>query len=595
MPEYLHPSVHSRIIDNSFVFQTAEGSTVLFACGKATKGPDNKLVRLTSVGEAKFYFGEPDMSETGQTLYNVFEHLKAGGEAYFIRILPEDGLYANAMLSVACGQDGLTNIVKPTLTTVPGATSVAAMQTLLGADPVTDATFVSYPLGVLMPVGRGKAYEDLGFRISLLDSLDGTYDFRTYTFEIAAKNTVGVDTIIDGPYTVSFEPTAKDRNRESMYWANVVNKYSTTFRVLDRKDLIDTIREFINPTDTVNPLHLDIFFGAERNGVSVAQGIHQAVKFATPLTAGLADNQVTDDTAADLKTVNHISGGSEGTWTGGNSEDSLLIKAYTGQLDSNATDKKQYLFDLMLDGNNSAAVKNAMSQMATDIRGDCVALLDCGFQANEQQTVDFRTNSIGMSSFATAIFAQDFVVYDEYTGQNVKVTTPYFLAKKIAPHDDKFGVHWSFAGPRRGVISGYEAINFFPNEAWKETLYKKQINYIEKDPKRVNLGTQLTSQTVNSALSNLNNVRALFRIKRDVEQLVDEYRDEFNDDITHEAMSYNLNSYLKKWVSNRACSTIKATVYASDYDKQQKIVRVQVELTFNGLIERIFADFIINR
>jgi hypothetical protein len=236
-----------------------------------------------------------------------------------------------------------------------------------------------------------------------------------------------------------------------------------------------------------------------------------------------------------------------------------------------------------------------MSEMASAVRGDCVALLDCGFQANEQQTVDFRTNSIGMSSFTTAVYAQDFVVYDEYTGQNVKVTTPYFLAKKIPPNDDQFGVQYSFSGPRRGVLSGFDAVNFFPNEMWKETLYKKQINYVEKDPKRINIGTQLTSQTVNSALSNLNNVRALLRIKRDVEAMVDEYRDEFNDSLTHESMSYNLNSYLKKWESNRTCKSIAASVYASDYDRQQKIVRVKVEMVFTGLIERIFADFIINK
>jgi hypothetical protein len=595
MPEYLHPSVHSRIIDNSFVFQTAAGTTVLFACGKATKGPDNKLTRLTSVGEAKFIFGEPDMAETGQTLYNVYNWLSAGGEVYFIRVLPEDAQFANALISIGLDTNGSVKTVVPKLSTIAGASSIEAMQTILGASPTVDGTTTFYPVGALVPYGRGKAYDGLGFRITPMDSLDATYDFRTYTFEIAAKNSLGADVIIDGPYTVAFEPTARDKNRESLYYANVVNKYSKFFRVLDRKDFFDEIREFINPSLEVNPLHIDIFFGQERNGVSVAQGIHQAVKFATSLSAGLAENQVTLASAADLKSVSHITGGTDGTWTGGNSEDALLVKAYKGEIDNSATDKKQYLFDVMLDGNNSDPVKNAMSDMAFAIRGDCVALVDCGFQANVAQTVAKREGALGMSSFTTAIYAQDFVVYDEYTGQNIKVTLPYFLAKKIPPNDDQFGVQYSFSGPRRGVLSGFDAVNFFPNEMEKETLYKKQINYVEKDPKRINIGTQLTSQTVNSALSNLNNVRALLRIKRDVEAMVDEYRDEFNDTLTHEAMSYNLNSYLKKWETNRTCKSINGSVYASDYDRQQKIVRVKVEMVFTGLIERIFADFIINR
>ena len=186
-------------------------------------------------------------------------------------------------------------------------------------------------------------------------------------------------------------------------------------------------------------------------------------------------------------------------------------------------------------------------------------------------------------------------MFDQYTGQNIKVTMTYFLASKIPVIDEQYGIQWSFSGPRRGVISGFEEINFFPNEMWKESLYKKQINYVEKDPKRINFGTQLTAQTVNSALSNINNVRALMRIKRDVEAMMDEYRDEFNDAITHESMSYNLNNYLQKWVANRTCKNISGKVYASDYDRQQKIARVKVEMVFTGLIERIFIDFVVNR
>jgi hypothetical protein len=343
----------------------------------------------------------------------------------------------------------------------------------------------------------------------------------------------------------------------------------------------------------VNPLNIDIFFGQER--VGAAAPIHGAVKFATPLTAGLATNQVTDAAATDLKSVNRIGGGYDGTWTGGQSEEALMVKAYGGEIDPAVLDKKQYLFDVVLDGCYPPAVKNAMSQFTDAIRGDCISILDCMFQANEQQTVDFRSNSISMSSFRTAIFGQDAVVFDQYNGENIKVTMPYFLASKIPVVDDQFGIQYSFTGPRRGVISGFEQINFYPNEMWKETLYKKQINYVEKDPKRINFGTQLTSQTMNSALSNINNVRALLRIQRDTEAMMDEYRDEFNDSITHEAMSYNLNNYLQKWVANRTCKSISGSVYASDYDRQQKIARVKVEMIFTGLIERIFIDFIVNR
>jgi hypothetical protein len=664
MPEFLHPSVHSRIIDNSFVFQTAEGTTVLFACGKATKGPDNKLTRLTTVEEAAFYFGEPNMPLTGQTLYNVFNWLSVGGEAYFLRILPEDAEYANLMLSFGLDNVNGSKTVIPLVSNVgstnakgTSASSLAAIETLLNTAPdmantssmtkilgsgnTVPSTTKVYPLAIFMPTGRGKAYNKMGVRLSLKDGLDATYDFRTYGLEVTIKDVTGADVVVEGPFTVSFEKTAKDRNRESLFFANVLNKYSQFIRATvanDYEDHMEEIRAFVNSTADVNPLHIDIFFGTERSGVQVyssgrgtpnpvftAAAIHhnQGVKFATPKVDNVAvpnpsdfqDNWKTVASAPDMADIQYMLGGTDGTWgpiydksadpTGADpskwvqvadySEDSLLVKAYNAEIDVDILDKKQYLFDVLLDGNTSPPVKNAMSQFADAIRQDCVAFLDCGFQATPQQTIDFRSNSIGMSNFRTAIYGQDAVVYDQYTGQNIKVTMTYFLALKIPVIDEQYGVQWSFSGPRRGVISGFDEINFFPNEMWKESLYKKQINYVEKDPKRINFGTQLTAQTVNSALSNTNNVRALMLIKRDVEGMMDEYRDEFNDAITHESMSYNLNNYLQKWVANRTCKNISGAVYASDYDRQQKIARVKVEMVFTGLIERIFIDFIVNR
>ena len=662
MPEFLHPSVHSRIIDNSFVFQTAQGTTVLFACGKAQKGPDNKVTRLTSKDEAKFIFGEPNMPETGQTLYNVYNWLGAGGEAYFIRVLPGDAEFANLMLSL-----GLDNVngaktvlpivsnvgsknapgtsaasleaLKSLLNTVPDMANTAAITEVLGAGHSVASTTKVYPLAVFFPYGRGKAYNKMGVRLTVKDGLDATYDFRTYGLEVTSKDITGADVVVEGPFTVSLEKTAKDRNRESLYFVNVLNKYSKFLKAVeatDYNDRMDEIRAFVNGAASVNPLHLDVLFGKERSGVQVyasgmgtanptftAAAIHHnaGVKFATPKVdnssvpnpSDFQDNWVTVATAPNLSDVCYLLNGNDGTWgpvydksadpsdptkwvqLADFSEESLLVKAYKAEIDSDILDKKQFLFDVLLDGNTTAPVKNAMSEFADVMREDCVALIDCGFQATPEQTVNYRSQYVSMSNYRTAIFGQDAVVYDEYTGQNIKVTMTYFLAKKIPQIDEQFGVQWSFTGPRRGVISGFEAINFFPNEMWKESLYKKQINYVEKDPKRVNFGTQLTAQTMNSALSNINNVRALMRIKRDVESMMDEYRDEFNDALTHESMSYNLNNYLQKWVANRTCKSISGVVYASDYDRQQKIARVKVDMIFTGLIERIFIDFVVNR
>ena len=60
-------------------------------------------------------------------------------------------------------------------------------------------------------------------------------------------------------------------------------------------------------------------------------------------------------------------------------------------------------------------------------------------------------------------------------------------------------------------------------------------------------------------------------------------------------MQYSVSNYMKQWVSNRALESAAATVYASKYDRQQRICRVKVEVVFTGLIERVMVDLVVNR
>jgi hypothetical protein len=290
--------------------------------------------------------------------------------------------------------------------------------------------------------------------------------------------------------------------------------------------------------------------------------------------------------------------------TDGNIEDSLpssseveklIVKGYLGTIDDGLLDKDIYPIDVVLDANYSTTVKNALITLTTDIRSDFVAILDTKCQATPEQAIAYRRSSLSVSNFRVSIFTQDFVVTDsEYTGQRIQVTAPYFLASKIPSNDANNGIHYNFVGPRRGTISGFESISFLPNPEWQEQLYNAQINYVIQDSKSTRFNSQLTSQSVVSALSNINNVRALLRIQREVEELMADYQFEYNDSTTRSEAQLALNSYLSKWTTNRACDSISGLVYASDYDRQQKIMRVKVEIVFNSVIERIAIDLIVN-
>ena len=73
-----------------------------------------------------------------------------------------------------------------------------------------------------------------------------------------------------------------------------------------------------------------------------------------------------------------------------------------------------------------------------------------------------------------------------------------------------------------------------------------------------------------------------------------DYIFEYNDSITWSAAQQALNGYLSQWITNRACKDITGTVYASEYDQKQKLLRVKIEMVFTSLIERIAIDLVVN-
>jgi hypothetical protein len=270
-----------------------------------------------------------------------------------------------------------------------------------------------------------------------------------------------------------------------------------------------------------------------------------------------------------------------------------LVQAYLGGVDADISNKKLFDVDVLLDANYPDSVKTAMVQLARDIRKDCLAFIDTGFTATPQQALNHRGGTLNMSTFYSALYTQDLTVFDAFTGTDIKVTPTFYLASRIPANDVDHGVQYPLAGVRRGTIDGFKNMSFNPTEAWKERLYLAQINYLEKDKKRTKFGTQLTSQTVTSALSDINNVRVLLLIVRACEELAEPYEFEFSDAQTYSALQQELNGELGKWVANRALTSASATVFASAYDKKRKQGRVRLEVSFNSVIERFLMEFVV--
>lgn len=616
--EYLHPSVSSRIIDNSQVYVTAQGLTLLYAAFPAERGPDNRLQLITSDSEFLFYYGSPNMRKYGQTAYNVVRWLRAGGAAICVRVLPyiekdaldrplQQSTYSCYILEIGLKEDTTNGkeikVRTRTLGDGRGVQSAAverkvrddaSLKSIVLATPdLPEGDGFRYlPLTVIRGKDRGSYYDKFGIRIELRGDLDETYQHRLYELGIYSSASK-----VDETFAVSLYPEAVTVSGASQFLPDVLKTYSNSVRAIFNEDHYDMITDYINP----NPVHakkIDILTLTERN-VSIPEVLH----IDATIASGSADLSPTPEI------IRPLGGGADGDWVGPNSLESLLYKAYSGSGDfidpasgnniydtlfSDAWDKKAYPLDMILDANYPLSVKVAISNFSAG-RGDVFSILDVGFTSSPSQALKYRSDQLTLNTFFTAIFAQDFVVADEFQGNDIQVTPTYFLAEKIPYVDANFGIHWPFVGPRRGSIAGHKSGSWFPNAAYREELYKAKLNYVEKDVRLTRFNSQSTCQFVNSALSDISHVRALLRIRRDIENMMENYLFEFNDAQTWDIMNYDVNSYMERWVANRCLESFDATVYATPYDRQQRICRVKVEVVFTGLIERVMIDLVVNR
>lgn len=307
--------------------------------------------------------------------------------------------------------------------------------------------------------------------------------------------------------------------------------------------------------------------------------------------AVLASKRVLFDELLDFSAPIRFRDGSDGEFDLDNPSRSINIDRYLtqlfeGTLDPLVTSSELCQYNFILDGNYGENVKNAIANLCQNIRRDFVYVADCGINANAKGDLAFR-RAFNVSSNFIAIYGQSETVYDSYGGNDVKVTTPYFIASKFPTLEGTVGLQNPIAGSKRGIISGFKAINYIPTEIEKEDLYNSRINYIETDGDIYRLGSQLTSDTKRTPLSDLNNVITMLNIKRDAQLICKAYQFEFLDDDMMRQMQQALNLNLNKYVNNGAIASLESSVYASDYDLTQHIVRVNITISFKSIIETV--------
>ena len=652
MPQNVSPGVFTKIIDLS-TFVQAVPSTIAFMCGITEKGEDNKLRFIGSRADFISEFGEPNIGtygkNYGQGPYNAYNYLGESGSLFWIRVLPDNALYANMRLDATLTATDTTASIS--ITFVDSLDDETSIQT----DLSTSAVPPLYPVCTLFPIGRGQWYNNLGIRIT--EAANPTL-WDTYILDIYERQSDGDDEIIES-FEISFEPTAKDTAGGSIWIVDVLATYSAVLRaemklvsdalssgyeiavrVFDKDigtvsltltdgaaTITDTKQDFSDwdAVETGNSSYVVI--AKDAKGIEIwgwmgaTSGIDSETINVFNERVLTAAGQSWNGNTTDFDPTSEIEyrikqsfntfaeafvssepvpmrKGSDGDLLDESGDlvtteaTTLLSQGYAGVIDDDVLDTENVYFSMVFDAGYPSDVKTSISTLV-QTRRDCVGILDNGDNATVSAALSTRNNTNTFNTYFLALYESYNKVFDIWTGQDVWFSPVYHMSYILPRNDNVAEIWFAAAGFSRAAIDTIKELRYNPRLGERDQLYLKQLNPIVKfNPGYVVWG-QLTTQARASALQDLNIVRLVLFIKRAFEEYCRFFVFEQNDEITWSQVSTNLVDFLEVIKNKRGLFAYSVDVGATDYERRTKRFHVNVTLDPTRVVEQIELNFFI--
>lgn len=437
-------------------------------------------------------------------------------------------------------------------------------------------------LFIFYAVGRGSYYNNIQMSLSLSTKSEleeNDYD-RTMILDIYDTNS-GSKVLMES-FEVSFNPDARDAvNDTSIFICNVLENYSKILRCksVDRAYLTNEYSYMNNINTSLDT----IFKEYERYNVVGTTKL-------SPALAGGYDGNLYNGNG----TVN---------WTVAKN---LLAKAYTGLLvNPNSVDDSDYyltdvldtemvLIDVVLDAGYPKEVKVAINDMITARSNDCIGIIDQLDNASSEMAYRARTDANGITKgFNTpyiAIYEPYSEIYDKYTGNNIWVTPIYHAARAFAITDRDYGRHYAPAGVNRGLCTGINKLryNLYKDNSYKEKFVTYCINPIICNRLGYVIYGQSTSYLKQTKLQDINIIRTIIEIERDLKLQLGTILFDLNDSNTLMTIDSAVRAYLGNKMANDVIEGYDCKVYATDYDITQHRARVDLVITPKSVLYQIF-------
>jgi len=641
MAAHVSPGVYTKIIDLS-EYVAKVPATIGFLPVLCKKGPDNKLTFVGSPSEYISKFGEPNILEFGsaysQAPYFAYNFLNVSGALYTMRCLPDDATYANLFLWVTDDHaDGQVEIQKKA-----NQNSLEELETSL----VGDTT--SFGLLCFYPIGRGDYYNDISIVIS--EHANPMY-YGVYILDIYEKQSDGDEVIIES-FEFSLDPEALDASGASLYIEDVLKTYSSVLRckvsdvgyanslkVLDfnrgkvtvnttsgSATITDNRQDFTDWDSASGSLAAYYITAIDGRGNKLKGWLgpidtdehtitvwdSRDMSTATQAWIGsISDFDVNSDISYKIiKLPIDITGvfsstdpealgkGSDGSlYINGQFNPTvatqILADAYVGLIDDRILDTDDIYFNIVWDGAYPKDVKDQAVRLASELRRDCIAIVDNGDNPTFNDAITSRKTLYTYNTKYAAIYEGYNKVYDVFTGRDVWFSPLYHMSTIIPLNDTVSEVWYAPAGFNRAAIQNIKELRYNPRLTQRDQLYLKQLNPIVKFSNGYTVWGQLTSQTKPSALQDLNIMRLILYCQRAIEKFCQYFIFELNDQVTWNQVAGNITLFLEDIKNRRGLYSYNVEVGATEYEIKTKTFHVNVILNPTRVVEHIELNFLI--
>jgi len=617
--------VFTSIVDKSQIPETTGVSTTAAQAFISPYGEDNTWIWVSGVKDLVEKFGTPS-KRYGQAFLNAYRFSMASNSLYVMRVLPnaddtvdkqqiDPATFSHVILCLA--QDANNPSIKTIIPiyfnktsdasnviqdsertdaptrftnkkfTLPDGTSTntnihSYLQNIVLTDEQKDAlssdttiksTFLDpknvteldntlIPIAVIYAIGRGSYYNQIRFKITSVPDQPEVFAFEVYM--VTDNGTINLET-----FYVTFNPNIRDGSNESMFIDHVINTYSKYLRCLTNENVLPQINSKVGDKTLIEDVLTNTAYSIDSYNTSYPL-------YSFSLKCG-RDGDIFKDGLLNTAVYTQC-----------------LLKAYQGLYDPAILNKEEIVIDLLFDANFDMSVKQALVDLAKK-RADCFVLLDLKPAGDLNGILDNMKNVFSwLDAWQAAVYAPFTVIRNPVDGTLEKVS-PSYHACYIYPNNDKQGVWKVPAGTTRGVLTDIEypivAIDALPETLSK--LYANNINPIVKKNGVYCFYGNRTAQRTSSALSDINVVRTLLKIDRDLSRFCENFIWENNTPDTWLKIEEGIKGILSTYQKEGALYEYSVEVGATDYEIKHHIIHVNVYLYIVRAVKVIPLQFTI--